>query len=62
MGQIVGATNARGEYVTENPVTPQDMLATIYRHLGIDPHHTLTDFTGRPIPLLPHGEPIRQLQ
>lgn len=61
MGEVFGATNARGEYVTENPVSPQDVLATIYRHLGIDPHHTYPDNTGRPIPILHHGVPIRGL-
>jgi hypothetical protein len=61
MGQVVGATNARGEYPTAMPVTPQDLLATIYRHLGIDVEHTFTDLTGRPIPILAHGQPIRAL-
>jgi hypothetical protein len=61
MGQVIGATNARGEYPTEAPCTPQDLLMTIYRHLGIDAHHEFTDFTGRPIPVLQHGEAIRRL-
>jgi hypothetical protein len=61
MGQVIGATNARGEYPTHTPVTPQDLLATIYRHLGIDPHHTFIDHTGRPIPVLYRGEPIAPL-
>ncbi len=61
MGQVIGATDARGAYVAETPVTPNDVLATIYRHLGIDPHHTFTDTTGRPIPILHDGTPIRQL-
>lgn len=61
MGQVVGATNARGEYVAEAPVTPNDVLATIYRHLGIDWHHAFHDATGRPIPVLHEGRPIRQL-
>src|SRR5262249_42189004 len=61
MGQVVGSTNARGEYPNEQPVTPQDLLATIYRHLGIDIEHSFTDFTGRPIPVLGHGQPIRAL-
>lgn len=61
MGQVVGATNARGEYPTTAPVTPQDLLATIYRHLGIDPKQALTDSLGRPVPILAGGEPIRQL-
>jgi hypothetical protein len=61
MGQVVGATNARGEYPTADPLTPQDVLATIYRHLRIDPEHSFTDHTGRPVPILAHGQPIRPL-
>jgi hypothetical protein len=61
MGQVVGATNARSEYPQERPLTPQDMLATIYRHLGVDYKRELVDLTGRPIPILSSGEPIREL-
>lgn len=60
-GQVVGATNRRGEYPEDRPLTPQDLLATIYRHLGIDPRSEFEDRTGRPVPILPHGEPIREL-
>lgn len=61
MGQVVGATNSKGEYPAERPLRPQDLLATIYRHLEIDPHTALVDFAGRPLPLLPDGEPIAEL-
>jgi len=61
MGQVVGATDARGAYPIEAPVTPQDLLATMYRHLGIDTEHNFTDYVGRPIPVLFKGQPIRQL-
>jgi hypothetical protein len=61
MGQVVGATNSKGEFPTERPYTPQDLLATIYRHLGIDPHATVRDFTGRPLYILEQGAPIREL-
>lgn len=61
MGQVVGATNRNGEYPAERPLTPQDLLATIYRHLGVDPRAEFRDFSGRPIAILPHGEPIREL-
>jgi hypothetical protein len=61
MGQVVGATNNKAEYPTERPYTPQDVLATIYRHLGIDWTQGLNDHAGRPIPVLPYGEPIREL-
>lgn len=60
-GQVVGATNSKGEYPVERPVSPQDVLATIYHHLGIDRHRSLTDHAGRPVPILPHGEPISEL-
>ncbi|MBM3996845.1 MAG: DUF1501 domain-containing protein [Planctomycetes bacterium] len=61
MGQIVGATNARGEYPAQRPLTPKDILATIYRHLGIDTRHVLIDHTGRPNPILAEGTPIAEL-
>jgi uncharacterized protein (DUF1501 family) len=61
MGQVVGATNARGEYPSQRPLTPKDVLATIYRHLGIDSRHAMTDLTGRPHPILGEGSPIAEL-
>jgi uncharacterized protein (DUF1501 family) len=61
MGQVVGATNARGEYPKDRPLTPQDVLATVYRHLGIDYHREFKDFTGRPVPILADGQPIAEL-
>ena len=38
-----------------------DLLATVYRHLGIDYKEMVPDTSGRPVPLIPHGEPIREL-
>jgi hypothetical protein len=35
-GQVIGATDKRGEFVTQRKVGPHDFLATIYQHLGID--------------------------
>ena len=60
-GQVVGATNSKGEYPAERPLTPQDLLATVYRHLGINGQDSFLDFSGRPIPILADGEPIREL-
>jgi uncharacterized protein (DUF1501 family) len=60
-GQVIGATTSKAECPTERPLTPQDLLATIYRHLGIDPHASLIDFTGRPTPILFSGKPIEEL-
>jgi hypothetical protein len=61
MGQVVGATTAKAEYPVERPLSPKDLLATIYRHLGIDYRGALNDFTGRPVHILSEGEPIREL-
>ena len=36
MGQAIGSTNARGERPQDRPLHPNDVLATVYRHLGID--------------------------
>lgn len=61
MGQVVGQTNSRSEYPQHDPVTPQDLLATVYRHLEVDPESSFADFSGRPVPILPSGRPIEQL-
>ncbi|MSQ95575.1 MAG: DUF1501 domain-containing protein [Gemmataceae bacterium] len=61
MGQAVGSTNARGERPQDRSLHPNDVLATVYRHLGIDHRHAFVNPQGRPIPLLPNGEPIAEL-
>ena len=61
MGQVIGATNSKGEYPTERPLTPQDLLATVYRHLGIDWRATFDDYSGRPRHILESGHPIDEL-
>lgn len=61
MGQVVGSTNAKGEHPQDRPLSPNDLWATMFRHLGIDYHHSLIDHTGRPMPILPDGNPIAEL-
>ncbi len=61
MGQVVGATNSKGEYPADRPLAPQDLLATMYRHLGVDYGRSFVDLAGRPTPILAAGEPIREL-
>jgi hypothetical protein len=60
-GQVVGSTNAKGEQPKDRPLSPNDLWATVYRHLGIDPSMTFPDHSGRPMPILPFGEPIGEL-
>lgn len=57
-GTIFGATDKQAGYPTANPVSPGDVVATIYALLGIDPHMTVADRTGRPIAIAHGGEPI----
>ncbi|MEO2033691.1 MAG: DUF1501 domain-containing protein [Planctomycetaceae bacterium] len=45
---IVGASNSKGELPAAAPYRPENVLAMIYRHLGIDPQLTFNDFAGRP--------------
>jgi hypothetical protein len=61
MGQVIGATDARGERPRTSSYTPENVLATVYRHLGIDPEMTLTDPAGRPQYLLEDREPVSEL-
>jgi hypothetical protein len=61
-GQVIGATDRDGSRVASRPVTYQDVFATLYRCLGIDPAGTtLPDPNGRPQHLLERGEAIREL-
>ncbi|MEZ6091077.1 MAG: DUF1501 domain-containing protein [Pirellulaceae bacterium] len=60
-GQIIGATNDKGEEPKHRPLSPNDLWATVYRHLGIDYTHSFLDHSGRPMPMLPYGEPIAEL-
>jgi hypothetical protein len=61
MGQVVGATDRRGEHPLGRPCTPQNVLATLYHVLGIDPALTLPDYNGRPTPLLDERDKIEPL-
>lgn len=61
MGQVVGSTTEKGEKPKARPLHPNDVLATVYRHLGIDHTKAFTNPAGRPVPILPHGEPIAEL-
>jgi len=62
MGQVIGRSSARGEYVVDRPISPQDVAATVYHHLGIDGRSiAFADRTGRPTYLIENGKPIREL-
>ena len=60
-GQVIGATDKDGGQIKERPVTPGDLAATIYHHMGVPLNTTYTDLRGRPRYIVEHGEPIREL-
>ena len=60
-GRAVGSSDDKGGYPKDNPKTPQDVLATVYRHMGVDVHKEYLDHTGRPRVVLPGGSPVHEL-
>ena len=61
-GRIVGESDELGYRPKSRPVTPGEVAATIYRGLGLDPHHELPGPQGRPLPLVEYGvQPINEL-
>jgi len=54
-GQVIGSTNRQGGSIASNPVRPQDLAATTFRHLGIDLDASWTNSQGRPIPIVCEG-------
>jgi uncharacterized protein (DUF1501 family) len=61
-GQVIGVTDRHAGAVLSRPISYQDIFATVYHNLGIDPETTtLNDASGRPQHLLVEGKPIREL-
>ena len=60
-GAVIGSSDAKGALPKDRPIRPQDVLATMYRDLGVDTEKQYIDFAGRPHPVLPFGDPIEEL-
>jgi hypothetical protein len=60
-GYIHGASDRIGAFPADRPVTPGDILATMYRLLGVDPHLELYDRTNRPHRIVLKGEVVEEL-
>lgn len=58
-GMVHGTTDKQAAYPASHPVSPADLVATIYHLLGIDPHLMVPDRTGRPMPIAHGGEPVK---
>ncbi len=60
-GQVVGSSDKTGAYPHHRTLHVQDLLATMYKVVGIDGHTLFHDRQGRGVPILGHGTPIPEL-
>lgn len=60
-GQVIGSTEKDGGHIQDRPVTPGDLAATIYRHMGVPLDATYLDGIGRPRNIVENGRPIAEL-
>lgn len=57
-GAVYGQSDSRAATPSTHPVSPNDLLATIYHQLGIDHRRTIYDLVGRPHAIA-DGEPVQ---
>jgi hypothetical protein len=60
-GQVIGETDSHGGQAKSRPYTPANVLATLYRHLGIDPAISIRDHNQRPMHVLDDRDIVREL-
>ena len=60
-GQIIGETDAKGYYASDRIYSPEDFACSIYTKMGINPKKILHTNTGRPLPIVNGGAPIKEL-
>jgi hypothetical protein len=61
MGQVIGESSTKAEIPKTTPITPQDLMATVFHVLGLPADQHFTDPTGRPTPMVNGGKPIAEL-
>jgi hypothetical protein len=61
MGQVVGDSNSKAEVPRTTPITPQDLMATLFHVLGVPQDLHYNDPSGRPTPMVNGGRPIAEL-
>jgi hypothetical protein len=59
-GRVYGASDRIAAQPVRDPVSPGDLLATVYHLLGIDHRMHLTDLSDRPLALV-EGTPVKGL-
>ncbi|MDB5309869.1 MAG: hypothetical protein JWO38_4071 [Gemmataceae bacterium] len=60
-GKVVGKTDSIGGTVADRPVSPKDVLATVYHLLGYDLETPITDRAGRPVSIVPNAQIVRDI-
>jgi hypothetical protein len=60
-GQVVGESDAKAEGPKDKAITPDDIAATFYSALGIDPRKEYHTPSGRPVMIVRYGTPIKEL-
>ena len=61
MGQVIGESAKKVDVPATTPISPQDLMATVFHVLGIDPQLQFTSPSGRPVYMLEDGQPISEL-
>jgi len=61
MGQVIGQAAAKGDVPASQPIRPQDLMATVFHVLGIDPRTQFVNQAGRPVSMIEEGRPIAGL-
>jgi hypothetical protein len=61
MGQVVGESTSKAETPKTKPITPQDLMATVFHVLGMPQDLHYKDTSGRPTPMIDGGKPIAEL-
>lgn len=61
MGQVVGESMSKADVPKSKPIRPQDLMATIFHHLGLDPKTQFVNQAGRPVFVLEQGQAIAEL-
>jgi Protein of unknown function (DUF1501) len=60
-GQVIGSSEPDGGHIASRPVTPGDLAATIYQHMGVPLETVYLDPNDRPIPIVGEGQAIPEL-
>jgi hypothetical protein len=60
-GFVYGVSDRTGSGPLESPVSPGDIVATMYRLLGVDPSKTIYDSLSRPHQIVPKGRVVQEL-